>query len=134
PLSSLTSTQQMWVINGMRMYMNAFITPSSFACPLPLSLVSFSGNLLNDKPQLHWTTAENETGDHFELQKSFDGKTFTVAAVIPTTPKEGLESYAYNEPNMIYGNVYYRLRMVNKNGTFKFSKIVVLKIKDDAQT
>ena len=130
----LAVPQQLLTINGLRMYMNAFLTPSTFICPLPLSLISFSGSLVHDKPQIQWTTAENETGDHFELEKSFDGRNFTTTATIRTTAKEGLESYVYNEPNTIYGNVYYRLKMVNRNSTIKYSKIVLLKIKDEGQT
>jgi hypothetical protein len=125
--------QQLLTINGLRMYFNAFITPSSFTCPLPLSLISFSGNLLNGKPQIKWTTAENETGDHFELEKSFDGRSFSTTASIPTTPKEGLESYVYNETSIINGSVYYRLKMVNKNFTVKYSKVILIKTKDDSQ-
>jgi hypothetical protein len=125
--------QQLLTINGLRMYFNAFITPSSFTCPLPLSLISFSGSLMNGKPQIKWTTAENETGDHFELEKSFDGRSFSTTASIPTTPKEGLESYVYNEPNIINGSVYYRLKMVNKNSTIKYSKVILIKTKDDGQ-
>jgi len=129
----LAVAQQLLTINGLRMYMNAFITPSTFTCPLPLQLISFSGSLLNGKPQLRWVTAENETGDHFEVQKSFDGRNFTTTAFIQTTSKDGLESYIYNEPNTINGNVYYRLKMVNKIGSTKYSNIVPLKIKDDGK-
>ncbi|HWJ91481.1 MAG TPA: T9SS type A sorting domain-containing protein [Flavisolibacter sp.] len=113
--------------NGLRMYMNAFLTPSTFTCPLPLSLISFSGSMNNNRPELHWTTGENETGDHFELQRSFDGIQFTLAAYIPVTAKEGLESYSYKEQAMFTGTVYYRLKMVNKNFSEKLSKIIVLK-------
>lgn len=137
PLMSLPTSpvnQRLMALNGLRMYMNAFLTPSIFTCPLPLKLISFSGSFVNEKPQLQWTTAENETGDHFELQKSFDGRNFTKAASIPTTPKEGLESYVYNDLNTIYGSVYYRLKMVNRDGSSRYSKIVVLKAKDDGQT
>ncbi|MFL5738854.1 MAG: T9SS type A sorting domain-containing protein [Flavisolibacter sp.] len=128
----LAVAPQLLTYNGIRMYMNAFLTPSIFTCPLPLSLVGFSGSLVNGKPELLWTTAENETGDHFEVEKSFDGISFSTAGIVRTTPKEGLESYTYHEPNTIYGNVYYRLKMVNKDYTIKYSKIVALKIKEEA--
>jgi hypothetical protein len=113
--------------NGIRMYMNAFLTPSMFMCPLPLSIIRFSGTLNQGIPLLKWTVAENETGDHFELQKSNDGTRFSTVAAISVTDKEGLESYAYNDQKIFGSNTYYRLKMVNKTFTIAYSKIIVLK-------
>ena len=117
----------LYTINGIRIYMNAFLTPSMFLCPLPLSIISFSGTLNQGVPLLKWTVAENETGDHFELQKSNDGIRFTTVAAIAVTDKEGLESYAYNDQKIFGSNTYYRLKMVNKTFTVAYSKIIVLK-------
>ena len=117
----------LYTTNGIRIYMNAFLTPSMFLCPLPLSIIRFSGTLNQGVPLLKWTVAENETGDHFELQKSSDGTRFSTVAAIPVTDKEGLESYAYNDQKIFGGKTYYRLKMVNKTFSVAYSKIIVLK-------
>ena len=103
------------------------MTPSIFMCPLPLSIISFSGTLNQGVPLLKWTVADNETGDHFELQKSSDGTRFSTVAAISVTDKEGLESYAYNDQKIFGGSTYYRLKMVNKTYSVAYSRIIVLK-------
>ena len=120
PLSTLTT-------NGLRMYMNSFLTPSMFLCPLPLSIISFSGTLSQGVPLLKWVVAQNETGDHFEVQRSSDGINFSTVAAIATTNKEGLESYAFNDQKIYGNNAYYRLKMVNKSFSIVYSKIIMLK-------
>jgi hypothetical protein len=43
---------------------------------LPVKLISFAGNLNNNKISLQWAVAENENNDHFEVEKSIDGQRF----------------------------------------------------------
>ena len=124
------TTSDVQNINGIRMYMNAFLTPATTMCALPLSLISFSGSLKNSSTQFQWTVGENETGDHFELQASADGKNFSTFTNISTTSKQGLESYTY-VGNEISGTTFYRLKMVNKTYSIIYSKVILLKDKND---
>jgi hypothetical protein len=124
------TTANLQNINGIRMYMNAFLTPSIAMCALPLSLISFSGALKNGIAQLHWTVAENETGDHFELQSSTDGKNFSTLTTIPTTLNQGLESYSYIQ-NKVDGTTFFRLKMINKSYSIVYSKVIVFKDKGE---
>lgn len=94
------------------------------ASTLPLKLVSFSGSQTNNKAQLSWQVAENETGDHFEIERSADGRNFYAASVVFTTDKQGTESYSFRDAKEITANTYYRLKMINKDGTTTSSKIV----------
>ena len=112
--------------NGLRMYMNAFLTPSVFLCTLPLSVLSFSGSIQDGVPKLRWNVADNETGDHFQIQRSTDGKNFSTVASISTTDKQGLETYSYKDQK-IYSTTYYRLKMVNKNSSTLYSRIIAIK-------
>lgn len=91
---------------------------------LPLQLTSFQGNVNNNKANLQWTVAENETGYSFELEKSFDGVKFSTDALIFTTSKAGVENYSYKES--IDRSSYYRLRMINKDNSISYSKIIRL--------
>lgn len=106
----------------------------SFSSPLPVKLVSFSGNIFNSKAQLTWSVAENETGDHFEIEKSTDGRTFANAGVLFTTTKIGTESYSFREAAELTTTSYYRLKIVNKDNSTSYSKIVTLKTDKDAAT
>ena len=95
--------------------------------PLPIQLISFSGSLVNNKTQLKWFVAENETGNHFEIEKSSDGTNFKSIGVLLLTSKVGTESYTFNESVELIGAGYYRLKIVNRNGSIAYSNIVLLK-------
>ena len=95
---------------------------------LPVNLISFAGNLNNDKISLQWATAENENNDHFEVEKSTDGKEFTTAAIVMASFKPGTESYSINE-TMKSEKIYYRLRMFDNNKVVTFSKTLMFENK-----
>lgn len=95
--------------------------------PLPIQLVSFSGSLVNNKAQVKWLVEENETGSHFEIEKSSDGKNFSSIGLVMTSDKVGSENYTYTETSELIGEAYYRLKIVNKNNSISQSRIIVLK-------
>jgi hypothetical protein len=97
------------------------------AITLPIKLTSFSGCLVESKPQLKWSVAENETGEHFEIEKSTDGLNYSVIGVVPVTSKIGAESYVYSENIILAGGAYYRIKVVNKDATMAYTKFISLK-------
>lgn len=95
---------------------------------LPVKLISFAGNLNNNRINLQWSVAQNEATDHFELEKSTDGSEFMTAAVIMASEKSGTESYSLNEM-MKSEKVYYRLRMFDQNKVVTFSNTLMFENK-----
>lgn len=93
---------------------------------LPVHLISFQGNLnKNNKVTLTWTAAENETVDHFEVERSTNGKDFTTAALVFATEKRGNEDYMYFETINSNDKVMFRLKMFDKDQDIDYSKILV---------
>ena len=103
---------------------DAVVTVSNNRSPLPVKLVSFNGNLNNNKVSLQWVVAENEITDHFEVEKSIDGKDFTTAALVFGTDKPGSQNYQYAE-TMNADKMFYRLRMTDKSQVATYSKILM---------
>jgi hypothetical protein len=99
------------------------------AITLPLKLISFQGGLTNNRSQLQWTVAENEAGKYFEIEKSVDGRNYTTAGVVMVTQKTGSETYSYKDD--IQNATYYRLKMVNEDGSVSYSKIILIKVQVD---
>jgi hypothetical protein len=95
---------------------------------LPLQLINFQGNINNNKASLEWSVAENETGNSFELERSFDGTHFNSTALIFTTSKTGSEKYSYKES--IDRTSFYRLKMINKDNSISYSKIIRLSVEE----
>jgi hypothetical protein len=92
--------------------------------PLPVKLISFQGNMNSGKVSLNWAVAENEINDHFEVERSLDGKIFGTAGVVVATAKYGAETYSFSE-TMNSDKAYYRLKMFDKNQVVTYSKILV---------
>lgn len=99
--------------------------------PVPVRLISFSGNMNNNKVTLQWTVGENEITDQFEVERSFDGKEFNMAALVFSTEKAGAENYYYAE-NIASDKVFYRLKMADKSGVITYSKVLVFQTKTGA--
>jgi hypothetical protein len=97
---------------------------------LPVQLVRIQGSIQNNNAVIEWTVAENESGNYFEIEKSYDGKTFTSAGIVASTTKPGNESYRFNEP--AGSQSYYRVKVIGKNKSLSYSKILVVKQKDGA--
>jgi hypothetical protein len=94
---------------------------------VPIKLISFNGSLLNNKASLLWSVADNETGAYFEVQKSNDGKLFNTAALIFVSSKNGIDHYSFTDPKDFGTGSYYRIKIVNNNGSTFQSRIVFLK-------
>jgi hypothetical protein len=120
-------------INGIRMYLNAFLTPTNPAAangcfgggqPLAVKLVSFQGNLFNNRVSLQWTVGQNEMSDNFEVERSTNGIEFSTASLVFATEKAGTEYYQYAEAATA-AKLFYRLKMTDKSRVVTYSKILV---------
>ena len=99
--------------------------PMAEAISLPIKLLSLQGGLSNNETVINWSVAENESGQYFQVEKSLDGKNFIAAGMVFNTAKKGNELYTYRETKTQYD--YYRLKVLNKDQTIAYSKIVVVK-------
>lgn len=112
---------------GLRMnslWFKSFNLAAQGQSVLPLQLLTFQGGVANNSANLQWSVAQNETGYSFELEKSADGVHFKTGALIFTTLKAGVENYAYKES--IDANIFYRLKMINKDNSISYSKTIKL--------
>lgn len=85
----------------------------------------FKGKLVQGKGQLSWMVSNEENLVRYELEKGYDGYRFEQFAKV--NPNNSVNSiYTYNDDEEIKGNVYYRIKMVDQDGTFKYSSVVVI--------
>jgi len=93
--------------------------PASGNGPLPVSLVSFTGEQVNGQVMLEWETAAEINNAYFQVQRSSDLITWEDAARVQglgTSSTGGL--YSWSEGYQ-YGFDYYRLVQVDYDGTFE---------------
>ncbi len=93
--------------------------------PLPIALVNFTGKGLDDKVNLFWNTAAEYNVKMIVVERSADGSLFDKFAEV--TPKGSSSSgAAYNLADMfpLPGTGFYRLKIVDLDGSFSYSKII----------
>ena len=94
---------------------------------LPVNLISFNGVETIDGNLLDWITSGEKNNDHFEIERSNDGKIFSVIG-----NKEGagnfneIKKYTFLDELPFKGGNYYRLVQYDFNGEFTRSAIVTI--------
>jgi hypothetical protein len=97
--------------------------------PLPVTLSRFTASTENNLVQLNWETAQESNSSHFEIQRSKNGTTFqTIGQIVSHNNSSDLQRYTFPDPDLPGGKYYYRLKMVDKDGSVAFSRIVAAEI------
>ncbi len=86
---------------------------------VPLRLLSFNATRHDKTNLLHWHTSQETNVHHFGIQRSYDGKTyFPIGTAIP-----GLGQYYFTDEFPLEGYNYYRLKIVDKDGSYTYSPV-----------
>lgn len=102
--------------------------------PVPVKLFSFTATRSGNNAQLRWITEVEINSSHFIVQRSNDAVNFSDRGKLDAQGNStGRISYAFNDPlNSQSPIVYYRLKMVDLDGTYAYSKIVAIKLNGKA--
>lgn len=100
------------------------------AAALPVELTSFKSNVLGKAVNLTWKTATEVNNYGFEVERatvggiSFAKVSFVKGSGNSNSPKE----YSFTDNDLQQGKYQYRLKMLDNDGTFEYSKIVEAEI------
>lgn len=94
-------------------------TSTTIVATVP-AIVDIKAVISNQKIQLNWKTEENDQINLFEVEKSYDGKNFSLAALVFGTDKNSAEEYIYFEKNTGKKTVY-RVKIISKDKQVYFS-------------
>jgi len=96
---------------------------------LPVKLSFFDARVSNCAVSLNWASEIESGFKNYEVEYSGDGSNFKTIATLPAAEITGTsQKYTYTDPTPRQGNVFYRLKMVDVDGRFDYSKVVVMKI------
>lgn len=97
---------------------------------LPTELVGFDAAKVNEKiARLSWSTASEINASHFDIERSTDGYTWSsIGAVTATGESNSLVNYQFLDNTLTDdlqggGLVYYRLNMVDFDGSHEYSPV-----------
>ena len=95
--------------------------------PLPVTLVSFTAHKNAQSAILHWTTTSESQNQGFEIQRSVNNLHFLpVGYVDGKGTYTGKQEYTFTDTQMEAGNNYYRLKQLDFDGTYTYSRILNL--------
>ncbi|MEO8720554.1 MAG: T9SS type A sorting domain-containing protein [Ginsengibacter sp.] len=102
-------------------------TATITAVALPVKLSAFNINLQNNNSVLNWTAQNQDVNSGvFEIERSTNGRDFNRIGnvVAGNNPNQ---DYSYVDRNVsMSGKIYYRLKMIDKDGHFSYSEIKVI--------
>lgn len=98
--------------------------------PVPVKLTTFKATLVNKMGLVKWTTESELNNDYFIVERSDDGVHFTSRGKVNGNGTTAFShAYEYNDVlNTTSAIVYYRLKIVDTDGQYGFSKIVAIKL------
>ena len=86
---------------------------------LDLSIISFDGELRQDKANLNWDVEIDETFSHYMLERSGDGAEYHSIAKLDNASQ-------YTDDQLLIGNNFYRLQVYDQDGNTTTSNTIML--------
>lgn len=101
---------------------------------LPINLLTFTGQAEASDVLLNWSTAQEQNSDYFQIERSPDNQNFTALGKVTAAHNSSLQTnYSFTDATPLAGNNYYRLKMVDIDGSSTYSKIVVVSFNNTNQ-
>ena len=104
----------------------------AFTAVFPVEWVSFTAEYKDKASYVNWITASELNSDYFQVERSVDGRSFWV---LDRVEAQGIASrptsYQYIDKTVVslgLGNVYYRLKQVDIDGSVEYSPRVQVSI------
>jgi hypothetical protein len=89
---------------------------------LPVTLTSFNVTKENTTANLAWSTTEETNSERFDIEHSLDAKRWTVVGTQKSNGESSiLRNYTFPHATPGKGTNYYRLKMIDMDGTYAYS-------------
>lgn len=93
---------------------------------LPVKLIAFDGTYSNNQVNLVWATANEINLSSFIVEKSVDGKNFKSVGNVYASNSKLNNNYSFVDADFNESVSYYRLKSINTDFSFTYSKTVVV--------
>lgn len=105
------------------------ITRNTTCIPTPVDFVDFTGQAVNGNVNLNWSTAIELNNDHFEIERSTDSNSWIQVGLVKGVGNSSdLQQYHFVDPGPKPGIYYYRLKQVDFDGRYKYSKTIQVRL------
>lgn len=108
---------------GVILQSNSADVPASCVV-LPVQLTTFTATPLSKIVKLDWSTASEKNSSHYEIERSKEGKVFeNIGSLKAMGNSVSKSNYTFMDEKPQFGINYYRLKMMNIEGTYEYSTI-----------
>ena len=128
------ATASRWEVTFDITGFSGFFVSGSSIVPLPLTLTDFSGKETKAGNQLHWTTSIEENTAYFQVEREAAADAGFVSVGKVSAAGNSNQTVQYDYTDVVKGDALYRLKMVDIDGKFTYSRIVALGLAADALT
>lgn len=99
---------------------------------LPVDIYGFSVQIENSSDAVvRWQVGTEINVSYYQIERSSDGVNFSSVQWVPATARS---FYQYSDKKLNKGKYYYRIKTVDKDGSFKYSGIATVSIYDRGNT
>ena len=91
---------------------------------LPYKKLFFQGSIQSGKALLLWQTTGEENSKAFDIERSSNGKDFNVIGSLAANNTSEENSYSFTDVTPSTGTIYYRLKLIDKDGSVVYSTII----------
>ncbi len=104
------------------------------ATPFPTKLLAFEALQIENYNKVSWQASDFVNFDRFELEKSSDARSFEkIHTELANKNSVAAQFYSFDDTNPVEGANYYRLKMIDLDGTFQYSRIVAAWFEKDGE-
>jgi hypothetical protein len=100
---------------------------------LPVKLIYFKGELVNNSVGLQWKVSENEMVNNFEVEKSVDGINFIKTGFVLSNDRKGEQTYQHSEITLPGQKIFYRLKIISRDQKNSYSSIIAIHNKSNKE-
>lgn len=98
-----------------------------YASVLPVSWLYVKGEIKNEQALISWGTANEDNTDKFLVEHSTDGRIFTtIGERAAAGNSSSSRQYSFTHAGIVRGLNHYRIRQLDKNGKYSYSKVILL--------
>lgn len=97
--------------------------------PVPVTLLNFNGRIQHSIANLNWKIENEINFDRYEVERSVDGMEFDKIGTVNAIGTSGTTQQYYFDDTKLPAQTYifYRLKMIDVDGTSRYSNIIKLK-------
>lgn len=104
-------------------YVNAVFQCAS---ALPVLITTFIAKNIDNKVELYWKVTNEHSFKKYVIERSIDGRIFNAIGEVES---RNVPTYNFDDNKLPkYATLYYRLKLQDVNGTFTYSKIIIVNI------